>query len=223
MENKLIYDALDQLIEVQDQSGQRIQHYSYDEQGRRIQSIGQSGTTNFFYEGDEVIYETDGNNKTLREYTKDGHTYYYHLNVHGDVVSITDQTGNEVAQYEYDAWGNILNQSGSIADENPYRYASYRYNKETGLFYLMTRNYIPQLCSFISLDPEQDMDLDNPLNRNGYSYGLNNPVAFVDDDGNNPFIIFVIVFVVKVVAKKVVKAAVKKTAKRLVLISMKQE
>ncbi|MDN8588849.1 hypothetical protein B2I21_07065 [Chryseobacterium mucoviscidosis] len=58
------------------------------------------------------------------------------------------------------------------------------------------------------------MDLDNPLNRNGYSYGLNNPVAFVDDDGNNPFIIFVIVFVVKVVAKKVVKAAVKKTAKK---------
>ncbi|KAA2302214.1 hypothetical protein FY526_20995, partial [Clostridioides difficile] len=133
-----IYDALDQLIEVQDQSGQRIQHYSYDEQGRRIQSIGQSGTTNFFYDGDKVIYETDGNNKTLREYTwddsgspvamtKDGLNYYYHLNGHGDVVSLTDRTGNEVAKYEYDAWGNILNQSGSLADENPYRYASYRY------------------------------------------------------------------------------------------------
>ncbi|WP_338709179.1 DNRLRE domain-containing protein [Paenibacillus amylolyticus] len=220
-----IYDALDQLIEVQDQAGQRIQKYSYDENGRRIQSTGQSGTVNFFYDGDEVIYETDGNNKTLREYTwddsgspvamtKDGHTYYYHLNGHGDVVSLTDQTGNEVAQYEYDAWGNILNQSGSLADENPYRYASYRYNTETGLYYLMTRNYNPQLGSFISLDSEQDMDLDNPLNRNGYSYGLNNPVAFVDDDGNNPFIIFVIVFVVKVVVKKVVKAAVKKTAKK---------
>ncbi|MFE6076678.1 RHS repeat-associated core domain-containing protein [Paenibacillus sp. NPDC057886] len=149
---------------------------------------------------------------------KDGQIYYYHLNGHGDVVSLTDQSGNEVAQYEYDAWGNIVNQSGSLADENPYRYASYRYNAETGLYYLMSRNYNPQLGSFISLDSEQDLDLDldNPLNRNGYSYGLNNPITFVDDDGNNPFIIFVIVFVVKVVAKKVFKAAATKASKKKV-------
>ncbi|SDM32910.1 RHS repeat-associated core domain-containing protein [Paenibacillus sp. OK060] len=141
---------------------------------------------------------------------------------HGDVVSLTDQNGNEVAQYEYDAWGNILNQSGSIADENPYRYASYRYNTESVLYYLMSRNYNPELGSFISLDAEQDLDLDNPLNRNGYSYGLNNPVTFVDDDGNNPFIIFLIVFVVKVIAKKTVKAVVKKTAKKAIFKSLKK-
>ncbi|UOK61311.1 polymorphic toxin type 8 domain-containing protein [Paenibacillus sp. OVF10] len=228
-----IYDALDQLIEVKDQSGQRIQKYSYDENGRRIQSIGQSGTVNFFYDGDEVIYETDENNKTLREYTwddsgspvamaKDGQTYYYHLNGHGDVVSLTDQTGNEVAQYEYDAWGNIVNQSGSLADENPYRYASYRYNAETGLYYLMSRNYNPQLGSFISLDSEQDLDLDNPLNRNGYSYGLNNPVVYVDDDGNNPYIIYFVIFVVKVVVKEVVKTGVKKTAKKATVKAIKK-
>ncbi|WP_181151071.1 polymorphic toxin type 8 domain-containing protein [Paenibacillus sp. PCH8] len=228
-----IYDALDQLIEVQDQSGQKIQHYSYDENGRRIQSTGQSGTVNFFYDGDEVIYETDENNKTLREYTwddsgspvamtKDGLTYYYHLNGHGDVVSLTDQAGNEVAQYEYDAWGNIVNQSGSLADENPYRYASYRYNAETGLYYLISRNYNPQLGSFISLDSEQDLDLDNPLNRNGYSYGLNNPVVYVDDDGNNPFIIYFVIFVVKVVVKEVVKTGVKKTAKKATVKAIKK-
>ncbi|MFB8374542.1 polymorphic toxin type 8 domain-containing protein [Paenibacillus taichungensis] len=228
-----IYDALDQLIEVQDQSRQRIQKYSYDENGRRIQSTGQSGTVNFFYDGDEVIYETDENNKTLREYTwddsgspvamtKDGLTYYYHLNGHGDVVSLTDQAGNEVAQYEYDAWGNIVNQSGSLADENPYRYASYRYNAETGLYYLMSRNYNPQLGSFISLDSEQDLDLDNPLNRNGYSYGLNNPVAYVDDNGNNPFIIYLVIFVVKVVVKEVVKTGVKKAAKKATVKAIKK-
>ncbi|MFE6074186.1 polymorphic toxin type 8 domain-containing protein [Paenibacillus sp. NPDC057886] len=228
-----IYDALDQLIEVKNQSGQRIQQYSYDEQGRRIQSIGQSGTTNFFYEGDEVIYETDGNNKTLREYTwddsgspvaltKDGQTFYYHLNGHGDVVSLTNVDGNEVARYEYDAWGNIVNQSGSLADENPYRYASYRYNAETGLYYLLSRNYNPQLGFFTSLDSEQDLDLDNPLNRNGYSYGLNNPVAYVDDNGNNPYIIYLIIFVVKVAVKEVVKTGVKKAAKKATVKAIKK-
>lgn len=86
----------------------------------------------------------------------------------------------------------------------------------------MSRNYNPELGSFISLDAEQDLDLDNPLNRNGYSYGLNNPVTFVDDDGNNPFIIFLIVFVVKVVAKKTVKAVVKKTAKKAIFKPLKK-
>ncbi|WP_090806567.1 RHS repeat protein [Paenibacillus sp. 276b] len=35
-----IYDALNQLVEVKDQSGQRIQQYSYDEQGETY-SVGQ--------------------------------------------------------------------------------------------------------------------------------------------------------------------------------------
>lgn len=46
-----IYDALNQLVEVKDQSGQRIQQYSYDEQGRRTQSVSPYGTINFLYEG----------------------------------------------------------------------------------------------------------------------------------------------------------------------------
>ncbi|XWN52381.1 RHS repeat protein [Anoxybacillus flavithermus] len=40
---------------------------------------------------------------------------YYHLNGHGDVVALTDASGNVVAQYEYDAWGNILSKTGALA------------------------------------------------------------------------------------------------------------
>lgn len=58
--------------------------------------------------------------------TVDGQTYYYHLNGHGDVVSMTDHNGLVVASYEYDAWGNILAKDGVLADKNPYRYAGYR-------------------------------------------------------------------------------------------------
>ncbi|MGE5398709.1 MAG: hypothetical protein ACM3MK_14390 [Chitinophagales bacterium] len=43
-------------------------------------------------------------------------TYYYHYNGHGDVVQLTDQSGNVVASYTYDAWGNILSSSGAMAD-----------------------------------------------------------------------------------------------------------
>ncbi|MGG3736935.1 hypothetical protein [Aeribacillus pallidus] len=42
-----------------------------------------------------------------------------------------------VAEYEYDAWRNILSQSGTLASDNPYCYAAYRYDKTIGLYYLM--------------------------------------------------------------------------------------
>ena len=84
---------------------------------------------------DQVLYETDENNNVLREYTyangqpvtmtKENKTYYYLVNHHGDVIALTDDDKNVVASYTYDAWGNILSQSGieKLAEENPYRYA----------------------------------------------------------------------------------------------------
>ena len=53
-------------------------------------------------------------------------------NTLGDVVAIRDVLGVILAQYEYDAWGNIRSQSGSMADVNPIRYRGYYYDVETG-------------------------------------------------------------------------------------------
>ncbi|HWL25286.1 MAG TPA: RHS domain-containing protein, partial [Ureibacillus sp.] len=44
-----------------------------------------------------------------------GVTYYYLTNYRGDVLAMTDESGNVVASYSYDAWGNILSQSGEMA------------------------------------------------------------------------------------------------------------
>ncbi|ARA98531.1 MULTISPECIES: RHS domain-containing protein [Geobacillus] len=54
--------------------------------------------------------------------TKGGATYYYHLNGHGAVVALTDASGNVVVQYEYDAWGNIVNRRAGVGGSpgNPY-------------------------------------------------------------------------------------------------------
>ncbi len=43
---------------------------------------------------------------------------FYHYNAHGDVIALTDAQGNVVARYEYDTWGQLLSQSGEMADEN---------------------------------------------------------------------------------------------------------
>ncbi|MFY0545665.1 hypothetical protein [Brevibacillus sp. H7] len=69
-----------------------------------------NGTIYFHYSGDKVIYETDANNNIVAEYTwdtqgnpvsmiKNGATYYYHVNGHGDVTKLTDVNGNVVAEY----------------------------------------------------------------------------------------------------------------------------
>ena len=109
--------------------------------------------------------------------------YFYHYNAHGDVIALTDAQGNIVARYQYDAWGNILSQSGALADENPYRYAGYQYDQETGLYYLIARYYHPVHGVFLSLDPDPG-DADDILTQNGYTYANNNPVMLVDPDGH---------------------------------------
>jgi RHS repeat-associated protein len=88
-----------------------------------------------------------------------------------------------VFRYQYDSWGNILSQFGALADENPYRYAGYQYDQETGLYYLIARYYHPTHGVFLSLDPDPG-DADDILTQNGYAYANNNPVMLVDPDGH---------------------------------------
>ena len=52
-------------------------------------------------------------------------TYYYVLNLQGDVVKLVTESGAVAASYEYDAWGKILSSSGSKAEINPLRYRGY--------------------------------------------------------------------------------------------------
>ncbi len=196
--------------------------YKYDEDGRRIQKNVNGVITNYHYQGDSlnVLYETDADGNVVRSYIygengqllamkKGNATYFYHYNAHGDVIALTDEQGNIVARYQYDAWGNILSQSGALADENPYRYAGYQYDKETGLYYLIARYYHPTHGVFLSLDPDPG-DEDDVLTQNGYNYVSNNPVMLTDSDGRNPYLIVAAYVIVRVGTKYVVKKVIKK-------------
>ncbi|MBP0727355.1 RHS repeat-associated core domain-containing protein [Bacillus sp. RG28] len=171
--------------------------YQYDEQGRRIQKVLNGTVTNYFYDGDSinVLYETDNQDKVLRSYVysaggqrlamkTEGQTYYYHYNAHGDVVALTDDNNKVVATYAYDAWGNVIKSDAQgLATDNPFGYAGYMYDKEIKMYYLIARYYQPEQGVFLSLDPHPG-DKDDLLTQNGYGYGNNNPVKYVDPDGN---------------------------------------
>jgi len=123
--------------------------------------------------------------------TEGSNTYYYHLNVHGDVEFITDQTSTIVASYQYDSFGNHLNITGLLGILNPIRYAGYYYDEETTMFYLMARYYYPQHGNFLSMDP-QPGDEQNIVSQNGYTFGNNNLVMNVDPSGELVFLLWMV-------------------------------
>ena len=96
-----------------------------------------------------------------------GTAYYFYKNLQGDVIAITDDTGETVARYTYDAWGKVLTVTDAngtaitdinhIANINPFRYRSYYYDTETELYYLQSRYYNPEVGRFINGDNEQSL------------------------------------------------------------------
>nr|WP_255446407.1 RHS repeat-associated core domain-containing protein [Bacillus sp. FDAARGOS_235] len=171
--------------------------YKYDDDGRRIEKEVNGQITRYFYDGDSInpLYETNGDGEVLRQYVysidgvrlamkAQGQTLFYHYNPRGDVVAMTDQNGQVVANYEYDAWGNVLKSDAKgIAADNPFGYAGYMYDKEIGMYYLIARYYQPEHGVFLSVDPDPG-DEDEPVTQNGYTYGDNNPVMMIDPDGH---------------------------------------
>lgn len=112
-------------------------------------------------------------------------TYYYVLNLQGDVVKLVTESGAVAASYEYDAWGKILSSSGSKAEINPLRYRGYYYDTETGFYYLQSRYYDPVTHRFINADaPEySEIAADSLDDTNLFAYCSNNPVMRTDENG----------------------------------------
>ena len=85
-----------------------------------------------------------------------GTTYIYATNLQGDVIAILTTSGTPVVEYTYDAWGNILTTTGSMAStlgvHNPLRYRGYVYDTELGLYYLQSRYYDPEMGRFLNAD-----------------------------------------------------------------------
>ena len=138
----------------------------------------------------DFVYDESGKPFALK-YSTNGtsfQTYYYVLNLQGDVVKLIHYIPGfeyeSVATYEYDAWGNILSSSGSLAEINPLRYRGYYYDSETGFYYLQSRYYDPVNRRFINADSYASTG-QGFVGTNMFAYCNNSPILFVDHDGND--------------------------------------
>ena len=144
------YNELNQLVKTV--SGSQVTMEEYNGDGLRTSKTVNGQTTRYLYEQDKVVLEEDGSgHETARNVygtnllsrTMDGQAMYYMYNGHADVTALLDANGQVVASYYYDAFGNPVETNGNV--NNPYRYAGYRYDDETGLYYLNARIMTPRL------------------------------------------------------------------------------
>ncbi len=113
-----------------------------------------------------------------------GTWYYYVLNVQGDVVKLIKADGTAAASYTYDPWGKILTSTGDLANINPLRYRGYYYDTETGLYYLQSRYYDPEIGRFINADTYATTNTTGIINTNMFVYCVNDPINNHDDNGD---------------------------------------
>ena len=165
---------------------------TYNADGIRTKRTTGSNTYSYIYNGGSLSQMTvDGTvmnfaydaSGTPMAVTYGGATYYYATNIQGDVVAILNASGTAVVTYTYDAWGNILTTTGTQASTlgqlNPLRYRGYVYDQETGLYYLQSRYYNPELGRFICADSFVSTG-QGILGNNMFAYCLNNPVNGCD-------------------------------------------
>ncbi len=214
------------LLESYTKSGKKYE-YDYDANGERfVKKInGQStyydsinGKLIFEERADGTIiyflYGSDG----IIGFMVGGKIYYYAKNIFGDVVALYDyDSGNAVARYAYDAWGNhkVLTPEGNenfdsnfIGNINPIRYRSYYWDDDVKLYYLHTRWYDPEIGRFVNMDQIEYLDPETVNGLNLYAYCSNNPVMYADPMGTSILAALLIGLVVGAVVGAVVGGTV---------------
>ena len=125
-----------------------------------------------------------------REYDREWNLYNIGRDYLGNITHITTLDGTPVAEYSYDPWGRLRDPETLetyAAGEEPELFLGRGFTGHEhltwfGLINMNARLYDPLLGRFLSPDPYiQAPDFTQNFNR--YSYALNNPLKFTDDDG----------------------------------------
>lgn len=165
--------------------------YEYNMQGVRTQKQSGSIITKYLLDGNKIISEnrteTGKPNKGL-DYFYDseglmgfdlqGAQYLYVKDMQGNVAMILSWDKRVQARYEYDAMGNctVYDEDGridtnpeSVGNINPFRWKSFYFDTETGLYYANGSYYDPETGTYLDASPVYTIEKlsTHNLDRNG--------------------------------------------------------
>ena len=143
----------------------------------------------------QVLAELSGTNQLLRGYewglqlaavrdftvNPGGIFHYYGLDGHGSVRFLTDSTGAVTDTYDYDAFGNLIAQTGTTV--NNYLFAGEQFDPALGIYYNRARYYDQRQGRFWTMDTFEG-DPQSPASLHKYLYANANAVDRIDPTGN---------------------------------------
>lgn len=173
------------------------QNNLYNGNGQRIQKQEGDSTINYFYQGDKVLYTTngdgdkishnfiglEGNTISTIRYNLSGLEYYvYNKDIKGSTSNIVDNNNNAKISYIYSDFG----ETEEVGDKTFYNEICYTggiYDESTSLYYLNARYYNPEDARFITQDTYRG-EFNEPSTLHLYAYCANNPINYVDPSGH---------------------------------------
>nr|QNO55773.1 hypothetical protein DIJDKDOB_00004 [Methanosarcinales archaeon ANME-1 ERB7] len=186
------YDYENMLTKIVLPDGREI-NYGHSPYGARLSKIDDTGTTYYFYDSEDVIFDMDENGLPKVKYTyrpgidqsismnRDGITSYFHLDGVGSVAFVTNPDQNSIAKYRYDAFGAIIEETGAVI--NRYKFTGREYDENSNLYYYRARYYDPEIGRFLQKDPLMYVFAGVT---NSYIYVSNNPINWIDPSGLRP-------------------------------------
>jgi len=150
-------------------------------------------------------YNSEGNPNTEAEKTR---VYFYHSDHLGSAQVVTNYEGKIHERLEYTPYGELWidwKSETALEDKTPFRFTGKEMDAETGLYYYGARYLDPKTSRWLSGDPamgeyfpsapvndetrKRNQNLPgqggvfNHVNLHAYHYAGNNPVKYVDPDG----------------------------------------
>jgi RHS repeat-associated protein len=148
--------------------------------------------TRFVRDGFLAVQDRGSTNNVLREYEwglnmgggiggllnfkQAGQNYSYLYDGKGNVTSLIDSSQSIAAAYTYDTFGGLMSKTSSL--NQSVQFSTKNYDEKTGLSYYGFRFYSSSLGRWINRDP-----LGETEGNNLYSFVENNPVDFIDPNG----------------------------------------
>ncbi|MDQ5971524.1 MAG: hypothetical protein QG566_470 [Patescibacteria group bacterium] len=179
----------------------------YDYTGNRIKTVDSLGTTynpNKYYEENgtkktKYIFLNDQLIGTIDKISTTVTPQYIHPDHLGGTVVVTDQLGNKVQDLEYYPFGSIRTNTGSFNEKH--KYTGHEFDTDTSLNFMEARyqngnegRFWEQDNVFLAMGTKSELEkltkkkmdtvLADPQSLNSYSYARNNPLKYIDPDGN---------------------------------------
>lgn len=179
-------------------NGVFAESYEYDALGRRVATTTFEGTIRHVYDDNwQVIADLDEQGNVIASYTwgdgidnllavKVGGASYYPLtDIQGTVWGYVNSQNNVVTRWQYDAWGNVIDEeitpSASAIANIRYRFQCREWSAATGLINFRMRWYDAETGRWLSKDP---IGLSGGLNL--YAFCEDSPVIYLDPRGEVP-------------------------------------